>query len=97
MMNQNQKRGLYVENEKTKNIMKRIGIFLFILSWILYGIALIVPFTPIPTNTKVILVPIFIVLGEIAFWVSCVILGKELIKRYKKYLIPANWFKKSGE
>ncbi len=70
---------------------------LFVLSCILYGVALVIPFTSLPTNTKVIMASLFAVLGEVAFWVSCIIVGKELIKRYRKYLNPVHWFKKSRD
>ncbi|WP_188455776.1 transporter suffix domain-containing protein [Virgibacillus oceani] len=96
-MNNYLNREPFDKNQRTKNTLKRVGIFLFILSWILYGIAFVVPFTPLATNTKVIMGTLFIVLGEAAFWISCIIVGKELMKRYRKHLNPVNWFKKSRD
>ncbi|MGY0694672.1 transporter suffix domain-containing protein [Virgibacillus sp. FSP13] len=87
----------FAENQKPKNKSKRVGIFLIVLSCILYGVAFIIPFTTLPTSTKVIITPLLVVLGEIAFWVSCIIVGKELMKRYRKHLNPVKWFKKSKD
>ncbi|WP_175631911.1 transporter suffix domain-containing protein [Virgibacillus siamensis] len=92
-----QKKEQFAASQSTKHTLKRVGIFLFILSWILYGIAFVVPFAPLSTNIKVIMIPVFVVLGEVAFWISCIIAGKELMKRYRKYLNPVNWFKKSRD
>ncbi|WP_088053307.1 transporter suffix domain-containing protein [Virgibacillus dakarensis] len=96
-MGKYQKRGKFAKSQRTPNTLKRVGIFLFILSWILYGIAFVVPFTPLSTNTKVIMASLFVVLGESAFWISCIIAGKEMMKRYRKHLNPVNWFKKSRD
>lgn len=86
-----------MNNQKSKKLTKRAGIFLFVLSCILYGIAFIIPFTPFSANTKVIMATLFAISGEVAFWVSCIIVGKELMKRYRRYLNPVNWFKRSRD
>ncbi|MCR8644238.1 transporter suffix domain-containing protein [Paenibacillus sp. N1-5-1-14] len=82
---------------KPKRQAKKLGMLLIILSFVLYGIAAVVAFTPIPTNTKMIVTPIFIVLGEVAFFVGGIIFGKEVMKRYRKQLNPMNWFKKNSD
>src|SRR5699024_4238868 len=85
------------KSQKSKNTSKRVGIFLFALSFILFGIAFVTPFLPFPTSAKVIIAPSLAVLGEVAFWIGGIIVGKELMKRYRKHLNPINWFKKSRD
>lgn len=96
-MSEYQKEERFVKKPKLKKSTKRIGISLFILSCMLYGIAAVVPFTSLSTNTKVIITSLFAILGEVTFWISCIIVGRELMKRYRKYLNPVNWFKKSRD
>ncbi|TAG06448.1 MAG: transporter suffix domain-containing protein [Cytophagia bacterium] len=63
--------------------MKKIGYFLFILSILLMVLPFGVPFFPISLWLKGILVVVFLVLGEVFFWVSIVILGKEFLQNFK--------------
>jgi hypothetical protein len=34
----------------------------------------------------------FLVLGEVAFWVAAVALGREVFRRYRRCLDPRDWF-----
>jgi hypothetical protein len=54
----------------------------------------VVPFLKLQTSVKLSLVPAIIIVGEVAFWAGTFFVGKELIKKYKWYLNPKNWFKK---
>lgn len=74
--------------------IKKIGILLVILSCVLYGGLLIVPFTPYTAGTKAVISTALIVSGEASFWFGALILGKELVTRYRKHLNPFRWFKK---
>jgi hypothetical protein len=76
---------------------RKTGIILIILSFVLYGGLLIVPFTPYPLGTKAAISSILIVSGEISFWVGGFILGKELVMKYRRHLNPLRWFKKKKE
>lgn len=73
------------------NWRKRIGIILVALSFVLYGMILLLPFVPLATSLKLSAAPVLAVLGELAFWSGSVFLGKEIILRYKRYLDPRNW------
>ena len=55
---------------------------------------LVVPFLKLQTSVKLTLVPVIIIVGEIAFWAGTFFLGKELVKRYRNYLNPLKWFKR---
>ena len=55
---------------------------------------LVVPFLKLQTSVKLSLVPIIIIVGEVAFWAGTFFLGKELVKRYRNYLNPLKWFRR---
>jgi len=77
------------------NWSKRIGIFLVVLSFVLYGLIPLLPFLPISTSQKIATAPLLALLGELAFWPGGVLLGREVIARYKVCLNPCTWFVKS--
>lgn len=74
--------------------LRRLGIFLVILSCIFYGALLLVPFVPYSPGTKVIISSALVIMGEASFWIGGIILGREFVLKYRKYLNPFNWFKK---
>ncbi|MFZ5651752.1 MAG: transporter suffix domain-containing protein [Bacillota bacterium] len=75
-------------------ILIKIGTGLVVASFVLYGGVLLVPFTPFPGKTKIIIGTTLAVLGEATFWIGGIILGKEVVTKYKKYMNPLHWFKK---
>jgi len=77
-----------------KSRAKKLGIFLIVLSFVLYAGLLLVPFIPLTIGIKAAISTTLIISGEATFWVGCLILGKELAKKYKKYLNPLRWFKR---
>jgi hypothetical protein len=69
--------------------MKKLGLFLFIFSWIPWVIIiLIVPLLTLNLTQKALLVGILLLIAEISFWLSIVILGKEVVTRYRRYFNP---------
>ncbi len=77
-----------------KNWKFKTGIFLIILSTLLFTSLLAVPFLDVAGKTKITITTVAIVLGEITFWSGGILLGKELFNKYKAYFNPMNWFKK---
>ena len=75
----------------------RLGIFLIILSVILFLFLPVVPFLAIDNKTKVSASTIIFVLAELTFWSGGLLVGKELFSKYKSYLNPKNWFNKKNE
>lgn len=75
----------------------RLGIFLIILSVILFLSLPVVPFLAIDNKTKVSASTIIFVLAEVTFWSGGLLVGKELFSKYKSYLNPKNWFRKKKE
>lgn len=71
-----------------------VGFGLIGLSCLLYGGLLVVPFSPFPVEAKVALSGALVVCGEIAFWVGGILLGRELVSRYRRALNPLNWLRR---
>lgn len=82
------------ENPAGSPWVKKIGILLVILSCVLYGGLLLVPLTPYTAGTKAVISTALVVSGEASFWLGALILGKELITKYRRYLNPVRWFNK---
>ncbi|MBD1897812.1 transporter suffix domain-containing protein [Coleofasciculus sp. FACHB-129] len=75
--------------------MQKLGIFLIVFSFLPWvAILSVVPLLPLAIAQKAILVPILAVVGEVAFWVGLVLVGKEAATKYRAYLNPrAIWRK----
>lgn len=82
------------ENKQKKPLLFKVGIGLLIIYVLLWGSALIIPFTSLSTQVKTIVIPGCIVIGEILFLIGAVFVGKEVVAKYKKYLNPKNWSRK---
>jgi len=77
-----------------KSRLRNIGFFLVILSCVLYAGLLAVPFIPLDTGGKVAVSAALVALGEAAFWIGGVILGRELVVKYRQHLNPLRWFRR---
>jgi hypothetical protein len=76
------------------NWLRWTGIVLLILSFAFYASILLLPFLSVAGTTKAAAIPVLIVLAEVAFWIGGIILGKEFVMRYRRFLDPRNWRKK---
>ncbi|AFW93996.1 MULTISPECIES: transporter suffix domain-containing protein [Nostocales] len=67
--------------------MQKLGLVLIIISFLPWlAIAVIVPFLPISLAQKAILVPALLVLAEVLFWPGTLLVGKEVVQKYRRYL-----------
>ena len=80
-----------------KNWKLRLGIFLMILSVILFLSLPVVPFLALDNKTKITASTVIFILAEITFWSGGLLVGKELFSKYKSYFNPKNWFNKKNE
>jgi hypothetical protein len=67
--------------------MRKLGLVLIIISflpWLI--IAVIVPFLPISLAQKALLIPALLVLAEVLFWLGALLVGKEVVQKYRRYL-----------
>jgi hypothetical protein len=53
-----------------------------------------VVFFPLSAGQKVWVGSAFLVLGEVAFWAAALALGREVIRRYRRFFDPRDWFGK---
>jgi short-subunit dehydrogenase len=86
-------------SNKNNSILSKIGIFLIIISFVLYGIILIVPFLSLSIEIKGLIVTGLISSGEATFWIGLILAGKEAyqsIKNKTKYYYN-NVFKSKQE
>lgn len=95
------KRGLKLEKDIVSNKEKqkkpflfKLGIGLLILYPILWGLAAIIPFTPLPLHIKATIITVCIVVGEVLFLIGVAFVGKEVVTKYKRKLNPKNWRRK---
>lgn len=75
--------------------MQKLGLFLFVLSfgpWLV--ILFVVPFLPLDITQKATLSVVLAVGAEVCFWISVVMLGKEVVTKYRGYLHPRYLWKK---
>jgi hypothetical protein len=61
-----------------------LGITLFVLSFLLYGLLLLVSFSPFSGEGKMALSAAVVILAESSFWLSVLILGRDAIAEYRK-------------
>jgi L-amino acid N-acyltransferase YncA len=78
------------------NLQIKTGIVLLIASSVVYALLLVIPFLKVSSAVKLTLVPVIIIIGEIAFWAGTFFLGKELVRRYRSYLNPLKWFRRKS-
>ncbi|MCD8915392.1 transporter suffix domain-containing protein [Staphylococcus simulans] len=81
-------------NNKSKSGKFKFGLILLVAGLAMYGIAAITGFLPIDLKLKGILIAAILIIAEVVNVVAIVLLGKEVVKRYKSKLNPKNWFKK---
>ncbi|MEG4393463.1 transporter suffix domain-containing protein [Microcoleus sp. BROC3] len=75
--------------------MQKLGLFLFIVSFVPWLVVLfIVPFLPLNLTQKTTLSVVLVVVAEVCFWISVVLLGKEVVTKYRRYLNPRYLWKK---
>ncbi len=64
---------------------------LALLTWVLIPVVLLLP---LPVGQKGWTTAALLVVGEAAFWVSAVLLGREVVRRYRSYIDPRRFFRR---
>lgn len=82
---------------ENRNWKFKLGLFLVILSCLLFLSLPLIPFLNIDGKTKITVSTIIFIIAEVIFWSGGILLGKELFTKYKSYLDPRNWFSKKAE
>ena len=68
--------------------LKKLGLMLFVVSFVPWLSAFVVPFLPLSIAQKALFSPLLFAVGELLFWISIGILGKEAAERYRRWLNP---------
>lgn len=68
--------------------------FLVVVPGLFYAAVLGVPFLPLGTGTKIWLSAALVVAAEGTFVIFALVLGKEVVSRYRRSLDPRAWFRK---
>ena len=71
-----------------------MGIVLLVAAVLFWVAAPAVLLTPLSTAQKAWTSSTFLVLGEVAFWVAAVVLGREVFRRYRRSFDPRGWLGK---
>jgi p-aminobenzoyl-glutamate transporter AbgT len=79
---------------KTAGLTRLVGIVLFAVAVLFWVAAPAVLLTPLSTEQKAWTSSAFLILGEVAFWVAAVALGREAFQRYRRYRDPRGWLDK---
>jgi len=80
---------------KKQNWKIRLGIGLMIACIPFFLIIPVIPFLEMENATKVWFSTASLIIGEILFWGGGLLVGKELLTKYKSHLNPKNWFSKN--
>jgi hypothetical protein len=77
---------------KVASRTRLLGIILLVVAVLFWAAAPAVILIPLSATQKVWAGSAFLVLGEVAFWISAVVLGREVFRRYRRKLDPRGWF-----
>ena len=74
-----------------------IGYSLFVLSFITWGAIAVVPFLDLSIGMATAYTTGLLIIGEIAFFLSMVLLGKDFLMKIKKFWVKLNFFQKQRD
>ena len=72
-----------------------VGIALMAVAVFMWIGAAVVFFLPLPGGQKVWITSVLLVGGEVFFWISAAVLGREVFRRYRGRLDPRRLFRKN--
>ncbi len=73
---------------------KRVGYFLFIVSFVAWAAIALLPFTNLSIAKAAAITTALFVAGEITFYLSVIFLGKEFLEKMKRHFRKVKSFKK---
>ena len=80
-----------------KPLVYKIGMFLIILSLIIWVLPLGIPFLPLTGKMKAISITGSLIIAEVLFWIGALMAGKEAAGKIRKIMNPKNWKRKNAE
>jgi hypothetical protein len=82
---------------RKRNGTRLLGIVLLVAAILFWVATPAVVFFPLSAGQKVWVGSAFLVVGEVAFWVAAVLLGREMVRRYRRFLDPRVLFGKGRD
>ncbi|MBD0358185.1 MAG: DUF3784 domain-containing protein [Rubrobacter sp.] len=86
-----QREGEERRSSKKTRLTRLVGIALLVAAVLLWVAAPVVLLTPLSAAQKAWTSSAFLILGEVAFWVAALALGREVFRRYRRFLVPRGW------
>lgn len=91
-----------MENQQTPaktgtKVLFKLGVVLLILACLGWVAIALMPFAPLSLSMKATIVAAIIIGAEIMFWAGAVLVGKDVVQKYKRYLNPKNWRKQKDQ
>ena len=80
-----------------KKLRFRVGFVMISISVIIFLTLFTLPFISMAAKLKITLGTIFIVAGEVLFWLGTILIGKEVYKKFMALLKSGDWLKKKEE
>jgi hypothetical protein len=71
------------------------GISFIALSVVFFGLFFVVPFLPLSLGVRGVLLLVCWIGSESTFALGGVLLGMQIVRRYRRFLKPANWFRRA--
>ena len=85
----------YLKHKGEDYVAKKLGISLLILSTIAFLSAFAIPFFIHSGGGMARWIAGLLIFSEVTFWTGGILLGKEVAKKYRSYLNPKNWKRKT--
>jgi hypothetical protein len=79
---------------KRKSLTQLVGMVLLVAAVLFWVAAPAVLLTPLSAAQKAWTSSAFLILGEVAFWIAAVALGREVFRRYRRFFDPRGWLGK---
>ncbi len=79
---------------KNSRTMKIMGIASIVMSCVVWLIIPAMPWIPISKSAKIIATTALVISGEVFFWGGGLILGREVVKKFRDRLNPLKWFRR---
>jgi hypothetical protein len=73
-----------------------LGITLLAVAFLMWALVPVVLLLPLSAGQKGWATAALLVVGEVAFWVSAVVLGREAFRCYRAHLDPRRLFRREG-
>ncbi len=81
-----------MRKERDTKFYRVLTIALILMSFIPYGLIFLLPYLSLSTTQQAFYVSAMVVCAEGIQWFTILLVGRRLIKKYKRQLNPRNWF-----